>query len=165
VLGFAREQRLGQLLQVAQAGPAGGGQLVGVPGHAGCRELVDVGEDQLGEVRDGGGGLTGAEADRGQLVPRDARPDPVRRQQRVEAAAVARLAAAQRVRALERRPQRGLRIRPGRTRDQLEEGAQRGHDGALDLRTQLAGERVGVRGHLGRDGIDGLQCDVLQPFP
>ena len=32
----------------------------------------------------------------------------------------------------------------------------------LDLRPEGAGERIGVGRHLGRDGIDGLQRDVLE---
>ena len=51
--GLTGEQLLGQPLEVALPDPSGGRQLVGVPGDAGRRQLVDEREHQLGEAGDG----------------------------------------------------------------------------------------------------------------
>ncbi len=53
--GSTVEQVGGEPLEQPLAHPPGGGQLVGVPGHARGRQLVDVGEHQLGEAGQGVG--------------------------------------------------------------------------------------------------------------
>ena len=73
--GRAGEQLPGQPLQVALADPAGGGQLVGVPGDARGGELVDVGEHQLGEAGQRLGGQPGRDRrGRSSAATRRARP-------------------------------------------------------------------------------------------
>ena len=70
-------------------------------GHAGGRQFVDEREHQLGEPGDGLGFQPGADGGRGQLTPGHPGADPVRREQDVDRAAVAGLAAAQFVGAVE----------------------------------------------------------------
>lgn len=73
----AQQESSAQLLEVALPDPARGRELVGVPGDA-CRgQLVDVGEDQLGELGQRLGRETGLHDGAGQFAPGDPGADPV----------------------------------------------------------------------------------------
>ena len=63
--------------------PPGRGELVGVAGDAGRGQLVDVGEDELGEDDQRLGVEPGVTAVAGHVAPGDPRADPVRREQRI----------------------------------------------------------------------------------
>ncbi len=76
----APEIRLaGELFEVPLTCAAAHGQFVGVPGGAGGGQLVDVGEGQLGEVRDDLGGQARGHGARGEAAPRHAARRPGRR--------------------------------------------------------------------------------------
>ncbi|GAA2995831.1 hypothetical protein GCM10020229_05430 [Kitasatospora albolonga] len=89
------EQVAGQLFEVALVGPAAGGEFVGVARGARGGELVDVGEGQLGELGDLGGGQARRHRARGQAPPGHPGADAVGAEQGVHRAAVAHLAAPQ----------------------------------------------------------------------
>ena len=152
-------------LQVAAPDPAGAGQLVGVPGHAGRGELVDVGEDQLGELGHRRGGQPAAHGGAGHLPPGDPGADPVGGEQRVHAPAGARLAAAERVRRLQGRAPAGCSgRRPAACSASWRKRAERDLHGVLDRSRRIcAGEGAGVAGHLGGDRADRPLGDRGQP--
>ena len=104
------EQGAGQPLEVAGPHPSGAFQLVGVAGGAGRGQLVDVGEDQLGERRQLLGGHALVDDGARHVAPGDPGADPVRREQRLHRAAAARLAATELVGALERGRHRGAAV-------------------------------------------------------
>ena len=155
----ARDQGPRQALEVALPDAAGALELVGVAGRAGCGQLVDVGEDELGEARD----LLGVDAlgdgGAGEVSPRDAGPDAVRRQQRLHRPAAACLAATEAVGALEGGGQRGAHVLLA---GQGEEPAERELDGVADGLAHPPGQCAGVAGHLGDDGLDGALGDLRQ---
>ncbi|WP_447644430.1 hypothetical protein [Nocardioides zeae] len=93
--GRALEQEVTDALQPPSAHAAAGGQLVGVPGRARRRELVDEREHQLRELRQRPRPDPVVDGDAGQLAPGDARTDPVRREERLHRPPAARLAPAQ----------------------------------------------------------------------
>ena len=156
------QQVLAEPLEVALAHPAGRRQLVGVARDAGRRQLVDVGEHELGEAGDGRRRQPHADDRAGQLPPGHAGPDAVGGQQRVHRPAAARLAAPQRVRPLDRRLQRRARVGVVRLLGEAQERPEGHLHGQLDVGAHLAGERAGVAGHLGGDGLDGALGDLRQ---
>ena len=90
-------------------------------------------------------------------------PDAVRREQRVGAPAAARLAAPERVGALERRRQRrrpGRRPRPRAA--SRRKPAERHLHGVLDVVAHRPAERAGVRRDLVGDRCDGVRGDLGQ---
>ena len=110
----AVEEVVRQPLEQPLPDPPGGGQLVVVAGDARGRELVDVGEDELGEPGQGLRVDTVAHRGGGHLPPGDAGADPVGGEQGVDRPAAARLAPAELVGAVDGGCGRGLR-RPPRT--------------------------------------------------
>ena len=99
---------------------------------------------------------------RGHLAPRDPRADPVRREQRVDGPAAARLAATELVGALDGRGGRRPRVGAAASAGQGEEAAQRQLDGVADGLAHGAAERVGVAGDLVDDRGDRAVGDVGQ---
>ena len=153
--GRAGEQQSGQPFQVARPHPAGGRQLVAVPGDAGGGQLVDVGEHQLGEpgqLLDGQPGRDGAGA---HVPPGHPRPHPVGGQQGVHRAAAARLAPAELVRAVQRRADRRARVGAAARRRQFQEATEGQFDGVADDPAHVALEGIGVAGDLDDDLGDG----------
>jgi hypothetical protein len=98
----------------------------------------------------------------GQLAPRHARPDAVRPQQRVHRPAAARLAAAEGVRPLDRRLQRGARVGVLRLLGEPQERGERHLHGQLDVVAHLARQGACVARHLRRDRLYGLLGDARQ---
>ena len=155
-----RRRRLQQVVREAfeqsLPHPPGRVQLVGVAGHAGRGQLVDVGEHQLREAGQGVGVDPVAHRRGRHLPPRDPGADPVRRQQRVDRPAAAGLAAAELVGALDRRRRRGAGVRAAAPRRQRDEAAERQLHGRPDVLADLPGQGPGVAGHLLDDGADRL---------
>ena len=111
------------------------------------RELVDVGEDRLGEQGQHLGLEAGLRpAGRRDPPPGDPGADPVGGLQRVEAAALAQLAAAERDVDLAARPAAGVGVA-----DQGDELAQRLGDAGADAAAEAALQRARVLGHLAGD--------------
>ena len=161
----ASQHRLGQPLEVALPHPPGRGQLVGVAGSAGRRQLVDVGEDELGEARQRRRAQAGADPGPAEVAPRDARAHSVGAQQRLHGATAAGLAPAQGVRRLGHLVEGGRRALVAVARGEVEEPAERERDGVLDGAAHLAGEGVGIARHLGTDGVDDLLGHPRQVRP
>ncbi len=156
----AAEQPEREPVEVALPHAARRLQLVGVARDRGRGELVDVGEDQLGERGQHVGRHSRLDRGLGELTPRDTCAHAVRREQGVGAPSAARLAATQRVRALERGGQRrtGIgRAAPGR---QPEESRERHLHGVLDVVTHRPAERAGVGRHLLGHRVDGVRGDL-----
>jgi hypothetical protein len=153
------EQLGGEPLQVALAHAARRRQLVAVPGDAGGRQLVDVGEHELREARQ----LLRAESrlhrTGAHQPPRHAGAHPVGGEQRVHGAAAAGLAPPQLVGALQRRPDRRARVDAGTRRRELEEARQRQLDGVSDDLAHVPGELVGVARDLDDDLLDRRRGD------
>ena len=150
--GGALEQEHGDALEQPLPDPAGGLGLVGVAGDRGRRQLVDVGEDQLGEVGEHVGGEAVADRDHRQLPPRHPGADPERREQRVGGPAAARLAAAELVAALDGRGGGGAQVLGAAAAGQGEEAAERELDGVADRLAHRPRERVAVARNLVDDG-------------
>ena len=127
------------------------------PATRGRGQLVDVGEDQLGEVGEHVGGQAVADRDRGQLPPRDPGADPERREQRVGGAAAARLAAAELVAALDGRGGGGAQVLGAAPAGQGEEAAERELDGVADRLAHGPREGVAIARHL----VDDRRHDVV----
>ena len=106
LLGQPAEQALGDAFEETLAHPPGRCQLVGVAGDAGGRQLVDVGEHQLGERDERSGVHPVAYGGRGHVAPGDAGTDPVRREEGLRRAAAASLATAELIGALDGRCRR-----------------------------------------------------------
>ena len=153
--GVALEEVAGDPLQQPLADPSGGGQLVGVPGDAGRGQLVDVGEDQLGEVDQRLGGHAVGHGGGRHLPPGDAGADPERREQGVRRPPAAGLAPAELVGALDGRGGRRTRVRAAAAAGQREEAAERELDGVADVLTHRAGQGALVAGDLLEDRGDG----------
>ena len=153
----AASRLLAEPLEVALPHPAGGRELVGVPGDAGRGQLVDVGEDQLGEPRH-------RRRRRGRPRRRRrtarARP-PGRRPGRPRAARPSSGRCAPRPGPARRRPparaERGAGVGAAAAAGQPEEAAEGQLHGRLDVGAHRPGERVGVAGHLGDHRRDGLR--------
>ena len=120
-------------------------------------ELVDVGEDRLGEQAQLLGVEAGAPGRGGDPPPGDPGPDPVGGLQRVEGPALAQLAAAERDVDLAADPAPALRVA-----DQGDELAQRFLDAGADPAAEAALERPRVLGHLAGDRRQGLGGDRVE---
>ena len=156
------EQVGGQPLEQPLAHAAGRGQLVGVAGHARGRQLVDVGEHQLGEPGEPLGRDAGGHGARGHLPPGHPGADAVGGQQRVGGASVARLAAAELVGALHGRRGRRPGVGAAPPARQGQEPAQRELHGVADDLAHAAAERALVAGDLVDDGRHGAVGHVGQ---
>ena len=152
----AGEQVVGDPLLEPLPDPPGCGQLVGVPGDAGGRQLVDVGEHQLRERHQSLGVQPVLHGRRRHLVPRHPRADAVRRQQRVGGPTAAGLAAAELVGALHCRGSGCARIGAAAAAGQGEEPAERELHGVADGLAHRTAECVLVAGHLVDDRGDDL---------
>ena len=128
----AGEQVLAEPLAVAVAHPAARRQLVGVAGHARRRELVDVGEEQLGELRHRRRGQARLGRRLGQLAPRHPGPDAVCREQAVHRPSAPRLPPSERVGTFAGRAERGARVDVAAAAGELEEAGDRHLHGLLD---------------------------------
>ena len=146
------------------ADPAGGGQLVGVPGGRGVGDLVDPGEDQCGQLHQGLGGQPRLDGGGGQLAPGDPGPDPVRRQQRLGGPTAAGLAAAELVGALHARPGRLVGVGQLAGGDG-EEPAQGDLHRGLDGQAHLVRPRALVGGYLVDYRRDHVLADAGQDPP
>ena len=153
-----------EALEVALAHPAARGELVGVSRHARGRQLVDVGEDELGEAGHRARGHAGVRGRGRHLAPGHAGADAVGRLQRVHRPAAARLAATEVVGRLEGGRQRRARVGARGARRELEEAAERDLDRAGDRGAEVAGEGTGVRRHLGGHRRHRRGGDVRQPL-
>jgi hypothetical protein len=123
-------------------------------------ELVDVGEDRLGEQRERLGTDVGATAGVGEPTPRHPRADPVGGLQGIEGAAGLLLAATEGEVDLASRIT--ARVRVADHRDELGEGLA---DAAADPAPEAAVERPGVLGDLAGDRLKDLGADRLDlPF-
>ena len=144
LVGSSGQQQLSDAGQQPLPHAPGRLGLVGVPGDAGRGELVDVGEDQLGEVDQHL--AVDAVADRGErhLAPGDPGADPVRREQGVGAAPAPGLAAAELVGALDGGRRRGPQVGATLAAGQREEAAERELHGVADGLAHRPAERVGV---------------------
>lgn len=147
------------MFQVALVGPAMGGQFVGVARGARGGELVDVGEGQLGELGDLGGGQTCGYGTCCQASPGHAGADAVGAEQGVHRTAVARLAAAQLVGGVTGVAARGV---PAREVQVVPQG---GADGSADGGAHAARKGVGVGRDLVDDRLDDLVSGGLQRGP
>ncbi len=156
----AGQQRPGQALEVALAHAAAALQLVGVAGHGGGGQLVDVGEDQLGEARELAGVDACGHGGVRHVAPRHPRPDPVGREQRLDRTPAARLAAPELVGALDGRRLRGVGVLAG---GQGEEAAEGELHGVADHLAHPAAQRPGIARHLVDDGEHGAVRDLGQP--
>ncbi|CAB4726355.1 unannotated protein [freshwater metagenome] len=145
--GGAVEQPSSDPLEQSLADPAGRGLLVVVPGDARGGQLVDVGEDQLGELDEHEPVDAVAHGRRGELAPRDPSADPVRRQQRVGRATAASLAPAELVGALDGGSRRGRHVGATASAGQRQEPAERQLHGVADGLAHRPAERVGVARH------------------
>ena len=114
------------------------------------RELVDVGEDALGQQDERVGVQAGRHAGAGEPAPGDDRPDAVGGQQRLQRASLARLAAPEGDvdPAARGGPAAGALLRAELLQRLLHADPHRLPEGAL--------QRPGVRGHLGADRVDDL---------
>ena len=123
-------------------------------------ELVDVSEDRLGEQRQGAAVHLGLDRERGYAPPRDSRPEPVCRQERVERAPLAMLAAPESaIDAL------GATAIEGRAGDQVGELAQGLFDAGANPGAEAALERSSVGGHADADRLDHLVAERRQLRP
>ena len=145
-----------QPLQQPLTDPAGGVELVGVPRHARRRQLVDVGEDQLGEAGQGVGVDLVAHRGGRHLAPGDPSTDPVRREQRVDGSPTSGLTAAELVGTLDRRRGRGARVGAPAARRQRDEPAESELNGGPDVLAHRTGQRAGVARDLVGDRRDRL---------
>ena len=155
--GRAGEQGPREPLEVALADPPAALELVGVPGDRGRGQLVDVGEDQLGELRE----LTGVDPrlhrHARHVAPRGAGPDPVGREERLDRTSAAGLAAPELVGALDRRGLRGVDVLAG---GEGEEPAEGELHRVADHLTHPAAPGAGIAGHLVDDGEHGTVGDL-----
>src|SRR3954468_1397562 len=120
-------------------------------------DRVDVGEDRLADVVERLGGQPAGRAGIDDAPPRHARADAVRGQERVEAAAGARLAAA------ERDVDLALAVaRAARSLEPVDEAAQRDLDAAAHVAPEGAGQWAGVFGDLGANRGDDLLCRAVE---
>ena len=158
----AVDEVLREALQQPLADATRGLELVVVPGQARCRELLDVGEDQLGEQHQAAGVDARAHGCGRELAPGDPRADAVRREQGVDGAAAPGLAATQLVGAVD--CERGGLLGPFALRagGQLDEPAERRLHGDPDGLAHGSAERVGVARDVVDDGRDGALGDVGQ---
>ena len=130
------QQPLRETLAVTLPHPAAGGELVVVAGHTRRRQLVDVGEQQLGELRHRGRRQSRLGGRPGQPAPAHPGADAVRRQQRIHRATLSGLASTQGVRPLERGPARCAGVAVARPADQLQEATDRHLHGRFDVLAQ-----------------------------
>ncbi len=147
------------MFQVALVVPAPGGQFVGVAGGARGGEPVDVGEGQLGELGDLGGGQACGYGTRCQTSPGHAGADAVGAEQGVHRTAVAHLAAAQLVGRVTGVAACGVPAR------EVQVVAQGGADGSADGGAHAARKGVGVGRDLVDDRLDDLVGGGLQRAP
>jgi len=164
-LRAAGEQEAGQSLEVPGAHPPGRLQLVAVPCGAGRRQLVDVGEHQLGESRQLRAGQPGGDGVRAQVPPGDPRAHPVGGEEGIHRAPAACLAPAQLVGPGERGLDGRAGVGSAAGRGQLEEPAERQLDRVPDGLAHVAGEGIGVTGDLDDDLGDGGLGDRGQLRP
>ena len=164
--GSPSRRRPTEALEVLLAHPSGGGQLVGVAGDARRRQLVDVGEDQLGEPGDGRRVHPPVDHLGRQLPPRHPGADPVGGEERVDRPPGARLAPSERVGRLDRRRQRLGGVGVLALGGQAQEGAEGHLHRALDAGGHLGAE-VGpaVGGHLVGERVDGPLGHRRQRLP
>ena len=165
LLGGAGQQALAEALAVTLPDPPAGVELVVVAGHAGGGELVDVAEQQLGELghrRRRQSGLGGVP---GQPAPAHPGTDPVGRQQRIHRPSGPRLAPTQGVGALQRRAPRRAGVDVTGAAGQLEEAADGHLHGRLDALAHRAAEADPVAWHLRHHGGDRLRRDGRQSLP
>ncbi len=147
-LGRAGQQVVRDPLEQPLADAAGGVQLVGVPSDAGGRELVDVGEHQLGERGQRVGRHPARDGGRRELAPGDPGTDPVRRQQCLRRPSAARLAPTQLVGTFDGRCGRRPGVGSAAPAGEGEEAAEGQLDGVADGLAHRPAERVGVARHL-----------------
>ena len=147
------------MFQVALVGPAPGGEFVGVARCARGGELVDVGEGQLGELGDLGGGQTCGYGTGCQASPGHAGADAVGAEQGVHRSAVAHLATPQLVGCVTAVAACGV---PAREVQVVPQG---GADGSADGGAHVAREGVGVGRDLVDDRLDDLVGGGLQRGP
>ena len=165
LLSGSGQEPLPEALAVALPDPSAGVELVVVARHAGGGQLVDVAEQQLGELghrRRRQSRLGGVP---GQPPPAHSGPDPVGRQQRIHRAPGPGLAAPQGVRTLERRASRRAGVDVTGAAGQLEEAADGHLDGGLDALAHGTAEADPVVWHLCHHRRDRLRRDGRQPFP
>ena len=165
LLRGAGQEPLAQALAVTLPDPTAGVELVVVAGHAGGGELVDVAEQQLGELGHGGGRESGLGGVPGQPAPAHPGTDPVGRQQRIHRPSGPRLAAAQGVGTLQRRAPRRAGVDVTGAARQLEEAADGHLHGRLDALAHRAAKADPIARHVCHHGGDRLRRDGGQTVP
>ena len=160
--GSAGQQGPRQPFEVALADAPAALELVGVPGDRGRGQLVDVGEDQLGELRELARVDPRLHRHARHVAPRGAGPDPVGGEERLDRASAAGLAAAELVGALDRGRLGGVRVPPGGEGDEAAEGEL--HRVADHLAHPPA-PGAGIAGHLVDDGEHRAVGDLREVRP
>ena len=135
--------------------PARRGQLVGVAGDTGRRQLVDVGEDEFGEPGDGGRRYVAANQGRRPLSPGGPGADSVRREEGVHRSPAAGFAPSEGVRPVETGGSPAFIGEAFGLRDPLQEPGQREPDRVLDVRHHFGAERGCVFGDFFAECRDG----------